>query len=243
MKNERQPAYLWYTGHWKKATDVRACTLAARGLWREMLDLMHDSPRRGYLQLANGQPMSDEQLANAAGAQIAEVRQLLSELKTSGVYSCTNKGVIYSRKMVRDEAKRIKCISAGKLGGNPTLKGQDNPPGYPSLVDVNVKPELRSNEGNETAEQIRILYGLYPRKKSPQRAKAAIAKALSRAKFDVIQAGLLRYVDERKGQDPTYTKHPATWFNGDCWADEPDKLLPRRIGNQPTLLRPEDVPI
>ena len=28
-------------------------------------------------------------------------------------------------------------------------------------------------------------------------------------------------VFSRAGEDPRYTKHPATWLNGNCWEDEP----------------------
>jgi hypothetical protein len=31
----------------------------------------------------------------------------------------------------------------------------------------------------------------------------------------------MRYAAERAGQPPKYTKHPATWLKGGCWADEP----------------------
>jgi hypothetical protein len=30
------------------------------------------------------------------------------------------------------------------------------------------------------------------------------------------------YARERHGQDPQYTKYPATWLNKGCYDDEPD---------------------
>jgi len=142
------PAYLWYTGDWWKSTDVRMCSLAARGLWRDMLDLMHDNVRRGYLQLANGEPMTAEHIAAAIGASSAEVSSLLMELKKFGVYSCTGTGVIFSRRMVRDDSKRRKAVEFGKLGGNPKLKGGLNPPAYPRLEDEKkVRPKGRTHSG------------------------------------------------------------------------------------------------
>jgi hypothetical protein len=30
------------------------------------------------------------------------------------------------------------------------------------------------------------------------------------------------YAYERRGQDPKYTKYPATWLNKGCYDDEPD---------------------
>jgi hypothetical protein len=39
--------------------------------------------------------------------------------------------------------------------------------------------------------------------------------------------GAMRYAAERTGQDQRYTKHPATWLNGQCWKDESNAAAPR----------------
>jgi hypothetical protein len=39
---------------------------------------------------------------------------------------------------------------------------------------------------------------------------------------ETLIQGAKRYALERRGQDPKYTKHPATWLNKGCWEDEPD---------------------
>lgn len=36
-----------------------------------------------------------------------------------------------------------------------------------------------------------------------------------------IMLGIARYAAERQGEDPKFTKHPATWLNKGCWADAP----------------------
>ena len=118
------PAFQFYPGDWMKDPAVRSLSPAARGLWIDMLCLMHESDRRGYLQHATGKPVTAEQLARMTGCSTDEVSRLLQELKDSGVFSCTEHGTIYSRRIVRDEAKREKCREAGSRGGNPTLKGQ-----------------------------------------------------------------------------------------------------------------------
>jgi hypothetical protein len=38
---------------------------------------------------------------------------------------------------------------------------------------------------------------------------------------EAMLAGAKRYAGKRAGQDPKYTKHPATWLNAGCYADEP----------------------
>ncbi|PZF76410.1 hypothetical protein DK847_14645 [Aestuariivirga litoralis] len=61
----------------------------------------------------------------------------------------------------------------------------------------------------------------YPRKVSKGRASSAYKAALKRADVLTIKAGVLRYAAERSGQDHKFTKHLASWLNGDCWLDEP----------------------
>lgn len=113
----------WSGSAWRADPGVRACSYAARGLWCEMLWLMAESDRRGYLQQASGSPLSPEQLARMTGGSAEEVTRLLQELEDSGVYSRTDQGVIYNRRMVRDERKSSLCAQAGKKGGgSPRLK-------------------------------------------------------------------------------------------------------------------------
>jgi hypothetical protein len=57
-------------------------------------------------------------------------------------------------------------------------------------------------------------------------ARGAAEKAYARiiknktATASELLAGVTRYAQERKGQDPKFTKHGSTWLNGQCWLDE-----------------------
>jgi len=119
----RAPAFQWYSGDWLKDPGVRALSLAARGLWADMLNLMDQSETRGYLRHRTGAPVSTEQLARMVGSGLPEVRRCIAELERTGVFSRDQDGVIFSRRMVRDERKRALCAEAGKKGGNPVLMG------------------------------------------------------------------------------------------------------------------------
>jgi hypothetical protein len=113
----------FYPNDWLAEPSVRACSLAARGLWIDMLSLMHLSPRRGYLLSASGSPLTPEHLARMTGCTAEEATRLIAELRSSGCFNCTDDGVIYSRRMVRDEQKRERCREAGRRGGgNPNLR-------------------------------------------------------------------------------------------------------------------------
>jgi len=119
------PAMMFYPGDWLKDPAIRAVSLAARGLWIDMLCLMHESPRRGYLQHVSGKPVTAEQLARMTGCSTDEVSRLLQELEDAGVFSCTEHGVIYSRRMVRDEHIRQIRSEAGRKGVEQRLLKQN----------------------------------------------------------------------------------------------------------------------
>lgn len=119
----KYPAFWFYPGDWMKDTDLRAASVAARGLWIDLLCLMFESDKRGYLVLSSGKPATTEQLARMTGNAPEVVAELVKELEECGVTSRTDEGVLFSRRMVRDESKRRKCSKAGKKGGgNPRLK-------------------------------------------------------------------------------------------------------------------------
>lgn len=118
------PWFKWYPDAWLSDEKLRACCPAARGLWIDLLSLMHKNDRRGYLQLA-GKPVTVQQLARMTGCEPDDVSLLLAELLNSGVASATDDGIVYSRRMVDEEQKREKCSEAGKRGGgNPRMRYQ-----------------------------------------------------------------------------------------------------------------------
>jgi hypothetical protein len=65
----------------------------------------------------------------------------------------------------------------------------------------------------------------YPLKKSKEAARKAYRTVRTKklATAEELLAGAMRYAAERSGQDSKFTKHPANWLVGGCWADEPAK--------------------
>jgi len=128
------PSIQFYPGDWMKDPQLRSVSLEARGLWIDLLCMMSESDPRGYLQI-NGKAPSETQLARMVGCDKEEISRGLSELSCAGVYSTTKAGVIFSRRMVKDNHLldvRRKC---GKMGGNPALKKGKPNPYYNSIKD------------------------------------------------------------------------------------------------------------
>jgi hypothetical protein len=69
----------------------------------------------------------------------------------------------------------------------------------------------------------------YPRRVDKESARKAYARVIKagRATPDELLAGAMRYAAEKAGEDPRFTKHPATWLNAGSWANEP--LAPRPV--------------
>jgi hypothetical protein len=101
----KSPAFQFYCGDWLRAAELRMCSIAARGLWIDMIAFMHQAQPYGHLIFA-GQPVSEVQLARMVGESTKATAKLLQELKGAGVYSVDDNGVIYCRRMVRDELER-----------------------------------------------------------------------------------------------------------------------------------------
>lgn len=129
-----QPWMKFYPRDWRADEKLRMCSLAARGLWMEMLALMHGSERYGHL-LINGKAPTDAQLAVLAGAPAAETAALLGDLECAGVFSRTATGTIYSRRMTDDERRAKAARKNGKHGGNPKLCNERENPASDNLED------------------------------------------------------------------------------------------------------------
>ncbi len=62
-----------------------------------------------------------------------------------------------------------------------------------------------------------------PRKAGKGQARRAFKGARKKADAETLLAGIRRYASEVAGEDSSFTKHPSTWLNGECWLDEPPK--------------------
>ncbi len=129
MSDKRQPWLRFYTADWRGDAGLRAVGFAARGLWMDMLSLMHEAAPYGHL-VVNGKPLDAARLAARLGGTAKEVQHLLDLLEAEGVFSRTDDGAIFSRRMVRDAEKAERDRVNGRGGGNPRLRArtQDNPP-------------------------------------------------------------------------------------------------------------------
>jgi hypothetical protein len=95
----------------------------------------------------------------------------------------------------------------------------DQEPTSPKRPTAKAKP--RPEEGDLAADFAEF-WRQFPRKVDrPRAVKAYTAARRKGVPASEILAGAMRYAQARDGQDPQYTRHPATWINGQGWNDEP----------------------
>ena len=80
------PAIQFYPGDWRKDPGVQALSFHDRGVWFEILLLMHESDERGKLIL-NGKPMPKEALGRLLGLDNQNLTNTLTKLLEYGVAS------------------------------------------------------------------------------------------------------------------------------------------------------------
>ena len=145
----KRPAFQFYPGDWLRDTGLRSCSAAARGLWMDILCFMHEGSPYGYLKV-NHKVILAPNLARMCGLTLEETEGCLAELAEAGVFETDEEGVIFSRRMIRDEELRNKRAACGHLGGNPTLK--DNPKvGVCLSTEVKQKPTPSSSSSSSSS--------------------------------------------------------------------------------------------
>lgn len=164
------PWMKFYPTDWRADPALRMCSLGARGLWVEMLCIMHESEPYGTLRV-NGKALTARQMAILVGSTVEEISPLMAELEACGVFSRDADGVLFSRRMMRDHDKALRDKANGRKGGNPKLSGGVNPPPNP--------PDNGSDNGQDKAHM--------PEARSQNSSVASATGGAPRASADPVE--------------------------------------------------------
>ncbi len=230
------PYFPFYPDDWLSDERLRLCSLAARGLWMDILSVMHKCDRRGFLHQANGKPFSKDHVARITGITAEMAGDLLQELIDAGVASVDERGVVFSKRMVHDEHLRQVRSQAGSKGGRKTgdllkQKVKQKSSKHPSKtlevelgVDHSSGETLKGDGGaGKGDEGFAEFWAAYPRKvakpdaikvwhklRPDQSLRAAILSALEKQK---------RWDDWTK-DDGRFIPYPASWLNAEGWNNQ-----------------------
>lgn len=167
--DKKRPWLKFYPSDWRGDPKLRMCSIGARGLWAEMICLMHEADPYGHL-LVNNVPVTNRQLASLAGIPQSDCMKFMAELESSGVYSRAEDKTIFSRRMVRDankslQGKRDADRRWGNGGeyGEPTRRPNGSPIGKPITLDAKCQiddAETRAGASLITPEAFEITTAL-----------------------------------------------------------------------------------
>jgi hypothetical protein len=217
------PAIQFYPGDWRKDPGVQALSFHDRGVWFEIILLMHESDERGKL-LLNGKPMPEQALARLLGLDNQNLTNTLTTLLDFGVASrCEETGAIMCRRMLRDENLRNIRKEAGSKGGNPVLLKQNATTVVKQKRTPSSSTSLKMSDCDNNQSQVvqfEDFWSICPRKTAKGSARKAWLKAIKTASPETIIDGIKAYAKSAQGTEPQYIAHPATWLNGERWSDE-----------------------
>jgi hypothetical protein len=189
-KKNDLPYFPFYFGDWMKSPEIRALDLNVRMIWFEMLGLMWESRERGYLTL-NGKPVITPVISKMLGVDITELEQAISQLEEYNVFSRREDGAIYSRRMVRDEEKRLLKSLAGKKGmqnryGSPVITPVTPAVITPVITKVltNAENEIDIDIDNENEKEKEKKIKAEAKAKAETKSKAKSKAEINKNKID-----------------------------------------------------------
>lgn len=101
----KRPSFQFYPGDWKSNANLRRCSPAARGVWMDILGVLHDSDEYGVARW----PLKE--LARAAGAAMAHTKELVEKLVLKGSDTSTE-AFIYTPRSGRRDGDPVTLIPA-----------------------------------------------------------------------------------------------------------------------------------
>lgn len=105
----------------------------------------------------------------------------------------------------------------------------ENPPAENRPLKKTI--EKNTIDKNIEREQFSEFWKLYPKKVDKTQALRQFKRALNRATFEDLLAGVIRYSnDPNLPEEKRFIKNPATWLNADGWEEGP---LPERKRAKP----------
>lgn len=113
-----KPSFQFYPGDWLKDTALRICSPAARGIWADMLMLLHECPQRGVFRAKNCSKTSAVSIKKISKSIAGCKPKMIQELIENGVvYVARKDGALYCKRLVRDELHRRHKATNGEKGG------------------------------------------------------------------------------------------------------------------------------
>lgn len=229
----KRPSFQFYPSDWRNDAGLTLCSLEARGLWIEMICIMHAAEPYGHL-CAAGRPLNARDLARLVGESERDVKRMLEELTRNNVCSVQD-GAFFSRRMVRDEALRDARAAGGKAGSEFGYLGAEHGKkgGRPRKETGDKKPPLEPPPSSSSSSSsskhpqtptggFEEFWNGYPKKVGKDAARKAFEKRKPDAELlsQMLAAIAVQAASEQwRKDDGQFIPNPATWLNQARWED------------------------
>lgn len=100
----KRPSFQFYPADWRNNANLRRCSPAARGVWLDVMCVLHDSDTYGLVQW----PLAD--LANAANAPMKLVRELVEKSVLKGSDKALDVAFIYTPRSGRRDGEPVTLV-------------------------------------------------------------------------------------------------------------------------------------
>ena len=101
-----RPSFQFYPADWLRNGNLRRCSAAARGVWMDILCVLHDSETYGVVRWT----LAD--LANAVGSAIRYLRELVEKEVLKGCDEGICEPLVYIPRSGRKEGRAVDLIEA-----------------------------------------------------------------------------------------------------------------------------------
>lgn len=229
----KRPAIMFYTGDWMKDPHLAMCSPATRGIWIDMICLMHENSESGRLAgdlggLSRACRCTPEQLYDALRElhqyRAAEVTVLPDDTESHQPVT------ILSRRMVREYEQRKYNAEKQKRHrakqGDGDVADPLSPNASPYSVAVAVSSSVTKKKVSVSDVYNDPDFQAFWKSAYRKTSKATAAKAFLKAS-GCVEAGMILGAWARQNErwraeqaDKRYVPHPATWLTGERWEDE-----------------------
>ena len=174
-------------------------------------------------------PADYEGIAYWLRMKAGEVRNLLHTLAIVGLmenHETFFRPHDWSEHQYKSDCSTERVAAFRKRRGNVSVTSPDSD----SDSDSEPEPEKKDSPSEIAKGDFEAVWDACPRKVGKRAAKAAYARALTRASHELILAGMVVYAKTRVGEEERYTAHPETWLNRDGWLDQPGGKVTNALG-------------
>lgn len=224
----RRPYFPFFAGDWLSNPRVRSVGPAARGLWLDLMCVMHDCVPYGHL-CTDGRPMDDDEAANSVGLTVPVYLKLLAKLEYAKIAKRREDGAIYSSRMVSDEELRHQRAMAGATGAATVKQHTKQLAGYGSGSDSHNQQGIPKGEP-DPFEVAWVAYPKRPGNPKERARKAWVARMREGVDPKAIIDGVHRYAGyvRKERTEPRYIKMASTFFGPDRHWEADYTFTPQR---------------